>query len=201
MSADRIREQLAANLAAFDVREVSETALKRAAVCVIAGPHEDSAAILLTRRATSLRGHAGQWAFPGGRLDPGETPLQAAIREAHEEVGLELADVHLLGRLDDYETRSGYAITPFVFWHDMQKLVPNPDEVASLHPIPLDHIGEGRVPEFLPGPDPQRPILRLHLGAHQVHAPTAAVLHQFHEVAVLGRGTRVAHFDQPDWAR
>src|SRR5436190_1745463 len=65
-------------------------------------------AILLTRRAPTLRAHGGQWALPGGRIDDGEQPLDAAVRELHEELRLELDDGALLGVLDDYPTRSGY---------------------------------------------------------------------------------------------
>src|SRR5690606_3256620 len=70
------------------------------------------AALLLTRRAGTLRSHAGQWALPGGRIDPGESAEQAALRELHEEVDLHLDESAVLGRLDDYVTRSGFVITP-----------------------------------------------------------------------------------------
>lgn len=215
LTADEIRARLRANLADFAPQAgmpaqapqpAPAGALRRAAVAVIAGPAAAVAGgtvcVLLTRRSPRLRGHAGQWAFPGGRLDAGETPLEAALRETREEVGLTLDPARdLLGRLDDYETRSGYLISPFVFWHPLEAATPSPDEVASLHPVPLAEIAGGRPAQALPGPDPARPILRLHLGAHQVHAPTAAILHQFHKVAMEGTPLRVAHFDQPDWAR
>src|SRR5581483_11819763 len=71
-------------------------------------------AVLLTRRASRLRAHAGQWALPGGRVDPGEEPVTAAFRELVEELDLRLDPSALLGVLDDYPTRSGYVITPFV---------------------------------------------------------------------------------------
>ena len=72
--------------------------------------------MLLTRRAAGLRAHRGQWALPGGRCDEGETPVEAALRELHEELGLELGPDDVLGLLDDYPTRSGYLITPVVVW-------------------------------------------------------------------------------------
>ena len=71
-------------------------------------------ALLLTRRALTLRRHAGQWALPGGRLDPGETPEQTALRELEEEVGLALPEAAVLGCLDDFTTRSGFVMTPVV---------------------------------------------------------------------------------------
>ena len=69
---------------------------------------------MLTLRASTLRNHAGQYALPGGRIDEGETPEQAALRELREEVGLTLEPDAVLGRLDDFATRSGFAITPVV---------------------------------------------------------------------------------------
>ncbi len=209
MSADTthpLRARMESNLRAFEPQLLSRTSLKRASVAVIASLVENgSPAFLVTKRAPRLRGHAGQWAFPGGRLEAGETPLEAALRETHEEVGLKLSDANYLGRLDDYETRSGYAMSAFVFWANTQNLAPNPDEVQSVHHFEIETLGHSGSPEFLNGPDPERPIIRLHVGPTDarlpIHAPTGAILHQFHEVAVNGRDTRVAHFDQPDWAR
>jgi len=161
------------------------------------------AAILLTRRAKGLRSHAGQWALPGGSLDPGETPEQAALRELQEEVGLHLNTRAVLGRLDDYVTRSGYAITPVVTWGGRAEgLVPNPDEVASIHRIPLHEFMRGDSPWLEPIADSHHPVLRMPIGEqHKISAPTAVFLYQFREVCVAGRETRVAHFEQPEFAR
>ncbi len=99
---------------------------------------DDGTALLLTRRAAGLRSHRGQWALPGGRCDEGETPVVAALRELHEELGLELGPDDVLGLLDDYPTRSGYLITPVVVWAAKGAVItPNPDEVASVHRIAL----------------------------------------------------------------
>src|ERR1700761_3426206 len=107
------------------------SALKRAAVAIVLVEADDTAdgtAFVLTRRASSLRSHRGQWALPGGRCDAGETPVTAALRELQEELGLALGEAKVLGLLDDYPTRSGYLITPVVVWSGRGAvLVPSPD--------------------------------------------------------------------------
>lgn len=98
------------------------------------------AAIVLTRRGAGLRSHTNQWALPGGRIDPGETATEAAIREIEEEIGVAVSDADLVGRLDDYPTRSGYVISPFVFWTPRRGGFdsPNrPDRAAA--PTPVRH--------------------------------------------------------------
>lgn len=197
-----LRERLAANLARLAHAPLEAPALKRAAVCVIVtGDGEGEAALLLTRRAAHLSAHSGQFALPGGRLDEGESVLDAARREAREEIGLALAPEAFLGRLDDYPTRSGYLITPFVAWvEEGARLAPNPAEVAGLYRVPLADIGKPGSPQFIAIPESDRPVIRYPLLGTLIHAPTAAVLYQFMEVAVLGRETRVAHLEQPVWA-
>src|SRR5262249_1256920 len=152
--------------------------------------------LLLTRRAAGLRAHAGQWALPGGRIDAGESPEQAALRELHEEVGLDLPPAAILGRLDDFVTRSGFAITPGVVWGGAAPgVVPNDGEVASIHRIPLAEFLRADAPLLEPCPDSVHPVLRMPLGSGWIAAPTAAFLYQFREVCLLGRPTRVAHFE------
>lgn len=159
-------------------------------------------AILLTRRSPHLRNHAGQWALPGGRIDAGESPQQAAMRELHEEVGLDLPPEAILGQLDDFVTRSGFAITPVVVWGGhAPALVPQAGEVASIHRIPLTELMRPEAPMLVPSPDSLHPILRMPIGHSWIAAPTAAFLYQFRELCVLGQPTRVAHFEQPEFAR
>ncbi|WP_245479010.1 NUDIX hydrolase [Rubrivivax rivuli] len=164
-------------------------------------PWSEAAAVLLTRRALTMRQHAGQWALPGGRVDEGESPEQAALRELHEELGLRLPPEAVLGRLDDYATRSGYLVTPVVVWAGAARaLQPNPAEVASVHRIGADELLRADAPLLNQVRGAEHPVLRMPLGTHWVAAPTAAFLYQFREVALLGRATRVAHFDQPFFA-
>jgi 8-oxo-dGTP pyrophosphatase MutT (NUDIX family) len=198
----RLRARLAANLARLAPVTAGAHALKHAAVCVLVTDAGDgSAALLLTRRAARLNAHAGQYALPGGRLDEGESALEAAMREAREEIGLALTADAFLGRLDDYPTRSGYLITPLVAWLEGGKaLVPNPAEVERIYRVPLSDLGKPGSPEFIAIPESDRPVIRYPVLGTLLHAPTAAVLYQFMEVAVLGRDTRVAHLEQPVWA-
>ena len=94
---------------------------------------DDRPTILLTRRPARMGRHAGQYALPGGKVDPGETSEQAAFRELSEELGLDLPPEALLGRLDDYATRSGFRISPFVVWAGASpEITPQPDEVAAV---------------------------------------------------------------------
>ena len=161
----------------------------------------DHAALLLTRRALTLRQHPGQWALPGGRIDAGETPEQAALRELQEELGLQLSEDAVLGRLDDYATRSGYVITPVVVWGGAARdLQPAPSEVASVHRIAFAEWLRADAPILEANSHSEHPVLKMPLGEHWVAAPTAAFIYQFREVCLLGRDTRVAHFDQPRFA-
>src|ERR1700676_4979332 len=140
------RRNIAERCAAFARLPAGEPApaLKRAAVAIAlaeAGDAASGTALLLTLRAAGLRAHRGQWALPGGRCDEGETPVMAALRELHEELGLELGPADVLGLLDDYPTRSGYLVTPAVVWAAASAVIsPNPEEVASVHRIALGEI-------------------------------------------------------------
>jgi mutator protein MutT len=158
-------------------------------------------ALLLTRRAAKLRSHAGQWAMPGGRIDSGETPEQAALRELAEEVGLVLDESAVLGRLDDYATRSGYVITPVVVWAGAaRELTPNAAEVAAIHRIPTRELLRADAPLLNQVRGAEHPVLRMPIGRAWIAAPTAAFLYQFREWCLCARPTRVAHFDQPYFA-
>jgi 8-oxo-dGTP pyrophosphatase MutT (NUDIX family) len=194
---DSVRSRIAESLHRFDRHPAERPDLKPAAVAVTL--IEEGQAFLLTRRAPTLRGHAGQWALPGGRAEPGESPGEAARRELAEELGLVLGADAELGLLDDYPTRSGYVITPVVLWAGADReLHPNPSEVSELHRVPLDLIDVE--PRFLTIPESDAPVIQLPLFGRFVHAPTGAVLYQFREVVLHDRHTRVAHLEQPVFA-
>jgi len=175
---------------------------RAAAVAVtIVSDEEGEAAFLLTRRAPRLRAHAGQWALPGGRVESGESAVDAARRELAEELGLEIAVDAVLGLLDDYATRSGYVITPVVVWgDDTAALRPDPEEVAAVHHVPLALLDAPEVPRLHAIPESDRPVISIPMVGTYVHAPTAAIVYQLREVALHGRPTRVAHFEQPVFA-
>ena len=161
----------------------------------------EQAAYILTTRAVQLSSHAGQRAYPGGRVDPGESVEQAALRELDEEVGLRLLPDSILGRLDDYATRSGFVISPVVVWGgDDVDLVPNPGEVEQIHRIPLGELMREEVPILDTIEESEHPVLKMPLGDEWFAAPSAVVAYQFREVALLGRDTRVAHYEQPYFA-
>lgn len=158
-------------------------------------------ALILTRRSASLRKHAGQWAFPGGRLDPGETVVETALREMHEEVNVNIAAGEVLGRLDDFVTRSGFVMSPIVVWGGAGlETEANPDEVASIHRIPLSEFLRKDAPMLSDMTGSEHPVLRMPVGSDHIAAPTAALIYQFREVCLLGRHTRVAHYEQPSFA-
>jgi 8-oxo-dGTP pyrophosphatase MutT (NUDIX family) len=158
-------------------------------------------AVLLTRRAATLRAHAGQWALPGGRVDAGEEPADTARRELHEELGLVLDDDRLLGVLDDYPTRSGFVITPFVFWGGRDpSLAPDPGEVQSVQRISVRELCRPDSPRLVTIPESDRPVVQIPIGGDLIHAPTGAVLLQFRRVAIEGVTERVAHLEQPVFA-
>jgi 8-oxo-dGTP pyrophosphatase MutT (NUDIX family) len=198
------RQNIAERCAAFVRLELGEiTGLKRAAVAIAlvdAGDGSGETALLLTLRASTLRAHSSQWALPGGRCDAGETPVAGALRELHEELGLELKPDDILGQLDDYPTRSGYLITPVVAWAaDSAKLKPNPAEVRSVHRIALSDIEQLEAFDFVTIPQSERRVIRFRHAGRYIHAPTAALIYQFREV-LAGRDTRVAELEQPVFA-
>jgi mutator protein MutT len=213
---DELLHHIGANLKRFDRQTHAKEGLQKAAVAItiVDIQHDPDlheipfleawsghAAIVLTRRAATLRNHAGQWALPGGRMESGESPEEAVLRELEEEVGLKLDVDHVIGRLDDFSTRSGFTIKPVVVWGGTDiALTANPAEVASIHRIPLAEFMREDAPIFQKIPESEHPVLFMPIGNSWIAAPTAAVIYQFREVAVLGKQRRVEHFEQPYFA-
>ncbi len=211
-----LKERIRARLDAFPVQLADVDDAHHAAVAItVTGTgfgadlpglpvHEawnEAPALILTRRAATLRKHAGQWAFPGGRLDPGETVVETALREMHEEVNVRIGEDQVLGRLDDFVTRSGFVMSPVVVWGGVRlDTEPNPDEVASVHRIPLSEFLREDAPMLSSLSGSEHPVLRMPVGSDYIAAPTAALIYQFREVCLLGRDTRVAHYEQPAFA-
>ncbi len=211
---DELRHHIDHNLSGFSARWHTEGGGRKAAVAVtvvnaVFEPmvesmdcrpflRPNSAALILTRRALSLRHHSGQWAFPGGRCDPGEAPEETALRELEEEVGLALGPDRILGRMDDFTTRSGFTITPVVVWGGSGvTLTPNPGEVASIHRIPIAEFMRDDAPMLHSIAESRHPVLMMPVGDTSIAAPTAAIIYQFREVAIRGIPTRVDHYEQP----
>lgn len=188
-------------LTSFGTRTRHRPDLKAAAVAVTLVTGATGAlSVLITRRASELRSHSGQYALPGGRVEPGESVAEAARRELAEELGLDLAPEAVLGRLDDYPTRSGYLMSAVVLWAGRAGplLRPRPAEVSAVYGIGIEELDVE--PRFLSIPESPAPVIQLPLLGGYLHAPTAAVLYQFREVVLCGRPTRVGHLEQPVFA-
>lgn len=146
-------------------------------------------------RAAGLTRHPGQFGLPGGKVDRGEGPERAAIRELREELGLTVDSGAVLGLLDDFDTKSGFTMTPVVIWGGAPaaNLDPSRHEVAQLFLLTMPDLRSAVA-------GARRGTSRafcLELPWAAIYAPTAAILYQFSEVALDGRPTRVKDFYQP----
>jgi 8-oxo-dGTP pyrophosphatase MutT (NUDIX family) len=195
-----LRATMGGSLSRFDRRELGGEGLKSASVALCVVRADSGPSLLITRRAASLRAHAGQWALPGGRRDAGETAEATALRELAEETGLTLGPDDVLGVLDDYVSRSGYVMTPVVCWGGpgRDEYAGAQSEVQRVHVIPLDDLDVP--PRMLRIPESDAPVIQLPLLGQFVHAPTAAIIFQFCQVALHDRTVRVAHLEQPVFA-
>ena len=166
---------------------IAAHALRDAAVLIPIVPYADETGprVILTRRSAALRAHTGQIAFPGGRIDPEDSgPVEAALREAEEEIALERDRVEPIGQLPDYLTGSGYRIRPIVgLVRPDYRLVPNPAEVDSVFEVPLS---------FLMTPENHRRGSRvwngqerffweMPFGPHYIWGVTAGIIRMFYE--------------------
>ncbi|MBY6675336.1 MULTISPECIES: CoA pyrophosphatase [unclassified Rhodococcus (in: high G+C Gram-positive bacteria)] len=194
------RAEIVRTLDGFESRLIEGGDERRASVVVAVGGEPGDRHVLLTKRPSRMRAHPGQFALPGGRVDDGETPVDAALRELDEEVGIRVGPDSVLGTLDDYRTRSGYVIRPFVVWIAdwTGDAVPNPDEVEFLYRVTADEIDVDA--RFVSIAESPRPVVQWPFRSSLVHAPTGAVVHQFREVVLGGRHTRVHDYEQPVFA-
>lgn len=120
---------------------LSADAHLRPAAVLAAITERERPGLLLIHRPSNMRAHPGQIAFPGGKLDPGETEVDAALREAWEELGIDAARVSVIGASDRYKTTSGYEITPVVGIVPPDiRINPSPAEVAQWFEAPLDFV-------------------------------------------------------------
>ena len=202
---DALCRSVQANIRQFQWSEINDTGLRHAAVAIVITDYGEAGvpAIFLTRRPQRLGQHSGQYALPGGKLDKEETVYQAALRELDEELGLTLTPDQILGRLDDYPTRSKFRITPVVIWAGENcQINPSADEVAQVYCIPFSELDSDAIPVFECGVEQGRPVLCSEFPAlgHRMYSPTASIVYQFREVAIRGQNTRVDHFDQPRFA-
>lgn len=170
---------------------------RQAAVAVVLYPREHSIHYVVIVRAARGR-NPGQFALPGGKLEPGEEATSAAIREAQEEVGLPSRGVTILGKLDNLVVATGFTITPVVVAAPAD-WVPSlqSEELCGVYSFPLDTLRRPEVVNWVDIED-ERSILQMRITEDiHIHPPTGAILYQFREVCLLGREASVCEFTQP----
>ena len=197
--AQGLRAAIATNLGRFQRVPAAQPLIPAAVAVVMLRDAGGEACIPLLIRAAGLARHPGQFALPGGKLNPGERAEVAALRELREELGLAVADDGILGSLDDFDTRSGFTITPVVLWSGAPaaELQPSDDEVAEVYLLSMPDL-RAAVAGARPGTSRS---FCLELPWGPVYAPTGAILYQFSEGALDGRPSRVNDFYQPPFAR
>lgn len=191
-----IRATIQSNLEHFERRE-TPSPQSPAAVAIVVLLDGGVPIVPIFQRPQDMPRHAGQMALPGGRVHAGEGAEDCALRELTEELGVSAATVDVLGKLDDFDTRSGFTITPVVVWSgaDVASLRPSRAEVARLFLVGGPELRQAVAAASQRPPDQ----FSLRLSEVEVFAPTAAMLYQFSEVALDGRSCRVADFHQPLW--
>ena len=150
------------------------------AAVLIAMTERDNPGCLFLHRPSNMRAHAGQIAFPGGRIDPGEDAVQAALREAWEELGIPPEDVQVVGTTDVYRTGSGYEITPVLGLIPADlRIVPNPAEVAQWFEAPVDFVLDpaNQVEKTIEHEGAMHRFVEIDWQGHAIWGVTGAILH------------------------
>jgi 8-oxo-dGTP pyrophosphatase MutT (NUDIX family) len=195
-----LRARIEGHLASFSRIALPAEGRRHAAVAIVLSPTTEGPAFFLTRRALHLRRNAGNYALPGGHVEPGEDPIDAARRETSEELGVDLPRAAALGLLDDLATLGGHVVTPVVLWSaEPLALRPNPDEVHLAWAVPISDLDHPEAPRSEINPVGGPPILRMHARGSWLNPPTAAFLYQFREVCLHGRPCRTHDIGQPAW--
>ncbi len=195
-----LRARIIANLAVFDRIAIDVGDRRHAAVAIVLSPTEAGPAYLLTRRALHMRRGAGNYALPGGNLEPGEDAVDAARRETQEELGIDLPREAALGLLDDFVTLGGHVVTPVIFWSaEPLSITPNPEEVHAAWLAPIADLDHPDAPRREVNPQGGSAILKMPAKHGWMNPPTAAWLYQFREVALHGRLVRTCDIGQPGW--
>jgi 8-oxo-dGTP pyrophosphatase MutT (NUDIX family) len=200
------RETVAARLSSvFGGRSEAGAApdgLRPAAVGIVLSEGAGALRFLLTMRPAGMRRHANQYALPGGRVDTGESVEATVLRELEEELGVRLAGDAVIGRLPEYDTRSGFRITPLVLWAArLGPLTPSAEEVAEVFHIPVTALSGPSVPILIHDSGSEKPVIQMPLaGDKLIHAPTGAILYQFGEAVLAERYVDANEFEEPVFA-
>lgn len=185
---DRSLDALRAILAARPAIEIDEPRFRRACVLVPLVRNGAGWSLLFSRRAENLQAHSGQIAFPGGAVEEGESLIDAAAREAEEEVGIPREKVELIGRLDDLITNSGYLVAPFVGVIDERiDYVLQASEVAEVFEVPVESLLAEGNPEvrYVPFGSRSYPAYFYHHGPYEIWGLTGRMVKTFLDVVWL----------------
>lgn len=193
----RLRESVGEAMARFLPEMLYDSLFRQAAVALVVHRQNDRLGIWLIERASTLRVHPGEWALPGGRVEPGESVVDAALRELAEELTAVIDPRDVLGRLDDVVTDSGFIISPVVCWIDGHLIArANPAEVAAVHFVTLEELLVK--PSFAENSRCDPRTIKFPVGEVIIEAPTGAILYQFAEVALRTTTLAAGSIEHPE---
>jgi len=187
LTPDWLQRRFAAQLAWAPEIQMEESlfsnlAFRLASVLIPLVLRESGLSVLLTQRAAGLNHHAGQISFPGGRFEASDnTPIETALRETEEEIGLNRDRIEVLGTLPDYKTGTGYQVTPVVaLIHPPFDLVTDPGEVAAVFEVPLAYLMDAQHHQLrvfhMPDGSGQRSFYAMPYQQHFIWGATAGML-------------------------